>query len=126
MLGLFWSRDDAHLLHHAQIVPHPPVFYGLAVAKPHEVHVVLAHRTPGRRHARKGPFMGTALMVKRPATMSPSATNSSIVKRRSGKAVRSMVASHRNDEGPRLVPGGAAWLKKSGAISSSTIETSPC
>src|SRR5215207_5177058 len=40
------------------------------------------------------------LMVKRPATTSPSATNSSIVKRRSGKAVRSMVANPLIDSGP--------------------------
>src|SRR5215217_5125474 len=51
---------DAKLLHHPQVVAHPPVFHGLAVPKAHEVHVVLAHRAPGRERAHKRPFVSAA------------------------------------------------------------------
>jgi hypothetical protein len=49
---------DAKLLHHAQLVAHPPVFYGFAIPKAYEVHVVLSHRASGRGHAHQGPLVG--------------------------------------------------------------------
>src|SRR5215207_340251 len=51
---------DAKLLHHPQVVAHPPVFHGLAVPNAHEVHVILAHRSPRRGRAHKRPFVGAA------------------------------------------------------------------
>ena len=47
---------DAKLLHHPQVVAHPPVFHGLAVPNAHEVHVILANRAPGRGCAHQRPF----------------------------------------------------------------------
>jgi hypothetical protein len=55
-----WLWEDAKLAYHAQIVPNPPVFHGLAVSEADKMHVILPHRSPGRRRAHQGPFVGTA------------------------------------------------------------------
>ncbi len=50
--------DDAQLLHHAEIVAHPPMLDRFAVLEAHDVHVVLFHRATCGRHAHQGSSIG--------------------------------------------------------------------
>jgi hypothetical protein len=50
-------RDEAHPLHHAQLVPNP-VLDGLAVPKANDMHVLLSHRTPARWLAHEPTIVG--------------------------------------------------------------------
>src|ERR687894_2712390 len=56
-LSRLW--DNAELLHHAQVVPNPPLFDGKPVTKAHEMHVSLSHPAPCRRRTHQGSFVGT-------------------------------------------------------------------
>ena len=58
-------RNNTKLLHHAQIVPHPPMFDGFAVPKADEMHVILSSSRAELCRKREG-------QVGEPSTTDPS------------------------------------------------------
>src|SRR5713226_803409 len=55
-----WRWNDAKLLHQAQIIPHRPMLYPLAVSEAHEMRRDLPNRATGRSDPHKGALMGPA------------------------------------------------------------------
>src|SRR5258708_3757171 len=55
-----WRWNDTELLHHAQIIPHRPMFDPLAVPEAHEMHLGLPNRATGRSDPYEKAEMGPA------------------------------------------------------------------